>query len=53
MPCPIGVEEMLTKQYGDWRIPVRGAAYHEIYKFNADIPYEKMFEEYYRTETKQ
>ena len=37
--CPKGIEEMLTSQYGDWRTPVRGAAFHEIYLFDADIPY--------------
>ena len=37
--APIGYEEMLTKQYGDWKIPVRNAAYHEMYMFDADTPY--------------
>ena len=41
--CPVGVEQMLTRQYGDWRTPVQGAAYHEIYTFDADVPYTETF----------
>lgn len=53
VPCPVGWNEMLTKQYGDWRIPVRNLAFHEIYKFSADVPYKEMFKEFYKTETNQ
>ena len=45
--CPIGIEEMLTKQYGDWRIPVRNAAYHEIYMFDTETPYLEMTPDMY------
>lgn len=41
---PAGYEEMLTAQYGDWRTPVRNAAYHEMYYFDADRPYSEALE---------
>lgn len=37
--CPIGYNEMLTRQYGDWHIPVYNSAYHEIYMFDTEMPY--------------
>lgn len=43
--APVGYEAMLTKQFGDWRIPVRNAAYHEIFAFDADKPYREALED--------
>ncbi|MBR3345503.1 MAG: LicD family protein [Solobacterium sp.] len=41
--CPKYYNEVLTHQYGDWRIPVKNAAYHEIYIYDADVPYKEYF----------
>ncbi len=45
VPMPVGWEQMLSKQYGDWHIPVRNAAYHEIFAFDADKPYREALED--------
>ncbi len=37
--CPKYYNEKLTKMYGDWRVPLRGVAQHEMYIFDTDTPY--------------
>lgn len=40
MPVPIGYHEMLTKQYGDYMVPVKASSYHGgFWKLNADVDY--------------
>lgn len=43
--CPIGVENMLEKQFGDWRTPKRGVTYHEIYMFDTETPYIHLYDD--------
>ena len=37
--CPKMYDEVLTKQYGDWKTPVFNGAYHEIFVLDIDVPY--------------
>ena len=37
--APVGYEEILTRQYGDWHVFDKGTAYHTIFAFNPDVPY--------------
>ena len=37
--CPRYYDEVLTRQYGDWRIPVPNSALHEMHVFDAKTPY--------------
>ena len=37
--CPKCFDEKLTKMYGDWHVPMRGSAQHDMYIFDADTPY--------------
>ena len=37
--CPKKYNEILTKQYGDWRTPVYSPSMHEMYIFDVDTPY--------------
>lgn len=37
--CPKGYDELLTKQFGDWRTPVSGSAMHEMFVVDAETPY--------------
>lgn len=39
IPCPIGYDEILKAQYGDYMTPVRGACGHEHVFFDPDKPY--------------
>lgn len=39
IPCPYEYEKVLEKQYGDWRVPVRGGAKHEMVIADADLPW--------------
>ena len=32
-------EKMLTCLYGEWRIPVYNSQYHEMYLYDAEVPY--------------
>ena len=32
-------DRMLTIMYGDWRVPVFNTQYHEMFVFDADVPY--------------
>lgn len=42
--APSKFEEILTATYGDWRTPVKDAAFHGTYVIDPDVPYtEKMF----------
>lgn len=37
--CPIDYEKVLTKQYGDWHIPVMNGAVHEMFAVDTETPY--------------
>ena len=37
--CPAGYEQILERQYGDWRTPVRGGAMHEMAGLDPDTPW--------------
>ena len=37
--CPARYDEVLTKQYGDWRTPVYNGAYHDLYMWDPEVPY--------------
>ena len=37
--CPKYFDEVLTKEYGDWRIPVFNGALHEMFILNTNIPF--------------
>lgn len=37
--CPKNFSEFLTKEYGDWRIPVFDGAYHEMVVCDVNTPY--------------
>lgn len=37
--CPIEYEKVLTKQYGDWKIPVFSGAYHDMYLWDSELSY--------------
>ncbi len=39
--CPSAYEKVLEKQYGDWRIPIRGGKKHEMMAIDPDVPWEK------------
>ena len=38
--CPSKYEKVLDKQFGNWRIPIKNGARHEMYIVNTEIPYE-------------
>ena len=44
LPCPIGWEQLLTAQYGDWRTPVKGGSQHEGTYVNVERPYTEYIE---------
>ena len=44
--APVGYEQVLTKQFGDWRTPVQNTAYHEMFAFDADTPYREAIKKY-------
>jgi len=37
--CPLCYEEVLRKQYGDWRTPVMNGAMHEMFFVDTETPY--------------
>ena len=39
--CPGAYEQVLAKQYGDWRTPVRGGAQHEMIAIDPNLPWEQ------------
>lgn len=39
--CPCCYDEILTKQYGNWRVPVRGGACHQMHCYDVKISYEE------------
>ena len=39
--CPKCYNEKLTRMYGDWQIPVKGSARHEMYIFDPNISYQE------------
>ncbi len=39
--CPKMYEEILTKQYGDWRTPIYNASMHEMYIYDVETPYKQ------------
>ena len=39
--CPKCYDEVLTKTYGDWRTPVFGTSFHELYIVDTETPFEK------------
>ena len=39
IPIPMGYDQILTRQYGDWQKPVRGASQHTEIFFDVDKPY--------------
>lgn len=48
IPLPNGYENILEKQYGDWRTPVKEPSVHGGVVFDVDLPYH----EYLKNETK-
>lgn len=44
VPVPIGYDECLTQEYGDYRKYVMGGTYHEGIILSADIPYKEYLE---------
>lgn len=42
--CPNGYSEILTKTYGDWKIPVFDGAIHEMVICDVNIPYSERME---------
>lgn len=45
LPCPVGYEELLTAQYGDWRTPVIGTSLHEGSEVILNKPYKEVIED--------
>lgn len=45
LPCPVGWEQILTAQYGDWRTPVMGGSQHEGAYVDINKPYSEYIEE--------
>lgn len=46
MPVPVGYDEILSKQYGDYMIPVKDPSYHGgFWKLEAETGYEKYLPE--------
>ena len=43
--CPIQYKEVLTKQYGDWRVPKTNGARHEMELFSTEFSYKTIFSE--------
>lgn len=39
LPCPVGWEQILTAQYGEWRTPVMGGSQHEGSYVDINKPY--------------
>ena len=39
--CPAAYDEVLTRVYGDWRTPIKGASEHEIVAFDAKMPWRR------------
>lgn len=37
--CPKQYDEVLTKEYGDWRTPIKDGAQHEMYLIDFEKPY--------------
>lgn len=46
IPCPVGWNELLTTQYGDWNTPVMGTSLHEGCVFNLEKPYAEGLKEH-------
>lgn len=46
VPAPVGCEQILTKQYGDWHQFVRGGTLHENIILDPDVPYTTYIELY-------
>lgn len=44
-PCPVAYHEILTAQYGDYMIPVKGAESHNTSILKVDRPYAEVVEE--------
>ena len=44
-PCPIGWEQFLITQYGDWRTPIMGSSMHEGSVVDTNKPYSVIIKE--------
>ena len=40
-PWYAAYDEVLTRVYGDWRTPIKGASEHEIVAFDAKMPWRR------------
>ena len=45
-PCPADYDKVLTAEYGDYMIPVKGAAVHGTMILDIDRPYKEVVFEY-------
>ena len=45
LPCPVGWEQILTAQYGEWRTPVMGGSQHEGSCVDINKPYTEYLEQ--------
>ena len=41
--CPEEWDKLLTHQYGDWRTPVKGLAFHDVGVIDTETPYREKF----------
>lgn len=44
--CPAGYEEILEREYGDWKTPVIGSAEHEFFAVDTETPWRQYLEEH-------
>lgn len=47
MPCPVGYDKILRKQYGDYTVFEKGTAIHTMAVFDADVPYTEKLKQHY------